>query len=218
MEKLNVIKVAGGASLKVAPDYNKIRIEVSRVFTTNEEAYEVAKQNSLAIIAALESVKLDGSLAKTHTFDVSENTKPKYEKGRYVGYVKNGYDLRQVLFIEMPINNSILNTLTKEIYEHVPFVEIKFDTFVSEPRQHKLKALSLAVEDAKEKAEIIASSLGCKLGAIVEANYGVGDVRTYYDDCDCECSIGSAPGAALEFTGQEQEFEQSVIITWQLVN
>lgn len=73
MGKQSVIQVTGAARLSVAPDYNRIQIEIERNYPTNDKAYEAAKANNLAIIAALESVGLDGALAKTRRFTIREH-------------------------------------------------------------------------------------------------------------------------------------------------
>ena len=215
---MNIIKVSGSAIIKVAPDTMRIRIEVNEHFESNESAYEQAKCNSLQVLDALKNVELDESLAKTIRFDISEDSKPIYEKGRWVGYKKNGYDLHQLYYIDLPADNKEVNYIVKFCTENIPYAEIKLESYVSEPRRHKLEAISLAVKDAKEKAEIIAASLGCRLGSIVEVNYGCTETAGIcYDSCDY--SIVAAPAdAPFAFNGQEQEIEEGVIVIWQIQN
>ena len=86
MAQANIIKVSDSATLKVAPDTMRIRIEVNSHFASNEAAYEQAKFNSLQVLASLKNVGLDESIAKTVNFDISEDSKPIYEKGRWTGY------------------------------------------------------------------------------------------------------------------------------------
>ena len=220
MDKLPVIKVFGSAMLKVAPDYNRIIIKVNHTFADNDEAYEVAKKNNLFILAALDEAGLDGSLLKTKCFDISENSKPVYEKGRWMGYQKNGYILEQQLYIDLPIENKRLNKINKAIAENVPYVEIELKTFLSNPHEHRMKALSLAVLDAKEKAGVMAATLGCTLGQILEINYNA--ENDDYEVSDSCLSLPSGPscdsGAALELTGEEESISESVRINWQLIN
>lgn len=218
MAKANIIKVTGSATLKVAPDTMRIRIEINNHFASNEAAYEQAKTNSLQVIASLKNVGLDETLAKTVNFDISEDSKPIYEKGRWTGYKKNGYDLSQLFYIDLTIGNKEANAIVKYCTENVPYAEIKLDQFISEPRIHKLEAISLAVKDAKEKAEIIATSLGCSLGSILEVNYGCAETRGIcYEDCDY--SVGADPGGApLAFNSQKEEIEEAVIVIWQIQN
>lgn len=218
MAQANIIKVSGSATIKVAPDTMRIRIEVNSHFASNEAAYEQAKFNSLQVLASLKNVGLDETLAKTINFDISEDSKPIYEKGRWTGYKKNGYDLNQLFYIDLPTGNKEANAIVKYCTENVPYAEIKLDSYISEPRKHKLEAISLAVKDAKEKAEIIATSLGCALGSILEVNYGCAETRGIcYEDCDY--SVGAAPGGApLAFNGQEEEIEEAVIVIWQIQN
>ena len=214
MEKASVISIDGVASIKVAPDYKRINITIARTIQTNGEAYEIAKRNSLAIIAVLESVGLDGSLVKMRQFDISENRKPTYEKKEFVGTQKNGYNLNQKLFIELPTENTKLNKICEAIASEVPFVEIELEDFLSQPREYQKKALSLAVLDAKEKAEIIATTLGCALGQIVEIKKSSGSRMPYLK----VRAFSFVESSELDYTPEDAEISESISITWQLIN
>ena len=217
MNLKNVIKVAGAAKVVVAPDTHRIRLEVRRTFKSNDAAYETGKKNLILINNVLRSHNLDPELAKTTYFDVSENEKRSFdEKGRYIGYEKNGYYLCQFVYIDIPMDNKLTNELCKEIADSVPYVEIKLDTYLSNRREHKLKAMGLAVADAKEKAEILAKALDCSLGSIIEINYGCNEGPRYYDVCECD-ETALPSGAPLEMTGEDEEITEGVHIIWELV-
>lgn len=217
MNQKKIIKIAGVAKLNIKPDTHRIRMEVRRTFKSNEAAYETGKKNLILINNVLKNHNIETELAKTTYFDVSENEKRAFdEKGRYIGYEKNGYYLCQYIYVDIPLDNKLTNELSKEIAESVPYVEIKLDTYLSNKREHKLKALELAVTDAKEKAEILANSLNCSLGSIIEINYGCDDSPRYYDVCNYE--FGAPPsGAPLEMTGEDEEITEGVHIIWELV-
>ena len=218
MNQKNIIKVAGTAKVNVKPDTHRIRMEIRRTFKSNDVAYETGKKNLILINNVLKSHNLEPELAKTTYFDVSENEKRAFdEKGRYIGYEKNGYYLCQYVYIDIPMDNKLINELSKEIAETVPYVEINLDTYLSNRREHKLKAMELAVADAKEKAEILANALNCSLGAILEINYGCDDSPRYYGVYDA-CEVGALPsGAPLEITGEDEEITEGVHIIWELV-
>lgn len=226
MEKQSVIKVSGAAMLKVAPDYNSIKIEVERNLPTNDEAYEAAKQNSLAVIAALEGVGLDGSLAKTTKFNICEHIDSSYKNDGFsyvpVGRYKNGYDLNQSFCIELPAGNERINEICVAITEDVPSAEIRLSSFLSNPSEYKMKALSLAVLLAREKAEVMAATLGCALGDIIEMVHDGERTQIYCVDttaaCACISSSNHTPRAILTMTGEDQTISDTVLVTWQLVN
>ena len=111
MAQANIIKVSGSATIKVAPDTLRIRIEVNSHFASNEAAYEQAKVNCLQVLTSLKNVGLDETLAKTINFDISEDSKPIYEEGRWTGYKKNGYDLNQLFYIDLP--TQVIKRLTQ---------------------------------------------------------------------------------------------------------
>ena len=217
MNQKNIIKVAGVAKVNVTPDTHRIRLEVRRTFKSNDAAYETGKKNLILINNVLKNHNLEPELAKTTYFDVSENEKRAFdEKGRYIGYEKNGYYLRQFVYIDIPMDNKLTNELSKEIAESVPYIEIQLDTYLSNKREHKLKAMEMAVADAKQKSEILAKALDFSLGSILEINYGCDDSPHYYDVCDCK--LGAPPsGAPLEMTGEDEEITEGVHIIWELV-
>ncbi|MCH5222933.1 MAG: SIMPL domain-containing protein [Muribaculaceae bacterium] len=218
MNQKNIIKVAGIAKVNVTPDTHRIRLEVRRTFKSNDAAYETGKKNLILINNVLKNHNLRPDLAKTTYFDVSENEKRAFdEKGRYIGYEKKGYYLRQYVYIDIPMDNKLTNELSKEIAESVPYVEIQLDTYLSNRREHKLKVMEMAVADAKQKAEILANALNCSLGSILEINYGCDDSHRYYEAYDT-CNVEILPsGSPLEMTGEDEEITEGVHIIWELV-
>lgn len=130
---------------------------------------------------------------------------------------KNGYYLRQYVYIDIPLDNKLTNELSKEIAESVPYMEIQLDTYLSNKREHKLKAMEMAVADAKEKDEILAKALDCSLGSILEINYCCDDSTRYYGVYD-DYEVGApSSGAPLEMTGEDEEITEGVHIIWELV-
>lgn len=131
---------------------------------------------------------------------------------------KMGYDLKQTIFIDLPVGNERINEICKALTKYIPTAEITLDSFLSDTYEYKMKALALAIQNAREKAETMAAALGCTLGPIleVEDNGNQGYGRLYY-------SIGSSSsadssGAALEMVGEDEIIDKSVKVIWQLVN
>lgn len=215
----NIIKVTGQAMMKVSPDTVRVNINVGRVMETYDEAYEQGKRNLNAINAVVTQSGLTQDIVKTHRFDVTEHTKPNYNKGNYVGYVKDGYELCQRITIDLPIDNVLVNDLAKGIGQSVPLVEVSLSHLIKEPRSYKLKVLAAAVTDASEKAAVIATALNCELGDIKEVIYGSND----YDGsfmCDSDIDCKTAPGSIepLSMNAAEEELQDEVHITWYIIN
>lgn len=205
--------------MKVAPDTARINIRVARVLATYDEAYEQGKQNLIGINSVVEETGISTELVKTHRFEVTEHTKPDYKHGKYVGYVKDGYDLDQRISIDLDIDNVLVNDIVKGIGQSVPMAEVSLLHLIKSPRTYKLKVLALAVKDAAEKAQVIADALDCQLGAIKEVVYGADDYdgsMMYESDCDCKCADPS--GASLDIHAVEEEIHDEVRITWYIIN
>lgn len=217
MSNENIIKVTGLAMMKVSPDTCRINITIGRVMETYDEAYEQGKRNLNAINAVVVEAGLSENDVKTHRFDVTEHTKPNYENGKYVGYIKDGYELCQKITIDLAINNSIVNDIAKGIGQSVPFVEVTLSHLIKEPRAYKMKVLASAVKDAAEKAEVIATALNCELGDIKEVVYGNDD---YDGSFMCEMECKAAPGSIepLNMNAAEEEIQDEVRVTWYIKN
>lgn len=211
MMETNTIKVSGTATVKVKPDTYRLTLKVERVLTTYDEAYEQGKKALLVINATLKDSGLEEALAKTQRFDVTEHTKPKYVRNRYEGYVKDGYELHLRVTVDIDINNNLANDILKACGNAIPFVETDLDAMISNPRDFRLKALAYAVADAKEKAEIIASSIGVELGDVCKVIYGSEESgMVCYEDKCCAAPIG----AALSMNAAEEELEETVEAYW----
>lgn len=214
MTQTNTIKVHGIGALKIAPDTIRLNLNVHQIFSTNDEAFEQSKHNLKSLEDRVESAGLDTKEIKTSCFKISENTKPVYEKDKWVGYEKNGYVLNQQLYIDFPIDSDKINGIVEFCTEHIPCVEISLGAILSDPRKYKLEAISLAVKDAQMKAQTIASTLGCSLGTIAEVNYGRNE-NSYSISTMCDCSTQESAGCdPLHINGEDIEFEEHVEIIW----
>lgn len=208
----NTIKVTGTATVKVKPDTYRLTVKVERVLPTYDEAYEEGKKALLVINSTLSGSGLEESLAKTHRFDVTEHSKPRYVRNHYEGRVKDGYELHLRVTVDIDIENNLANDILKGFGTAIPFVETDIDAVISNPRAARMKALAYAVADAKEKAGIIASSIGVELGDVCKVVYGNDEsgIVSYADGC----CYGSAMGAELSMTAAEEELEESVEAYW----
>lgn len=176
----NTISVMGRGSVHVVPDVTRLEISIDRVYENYEEAYQKAKENTTWICDILEINGLSGKMAKTTRMDISEHTHSKYDaNGHHIGYVADGYTLNQKVRIDLGMDNVLLNKLVRGIGKFVEGTDINIGHTVKDPRPSQLRMLEKAVKDAKEKAEIMATALGCQLGNVVKVDYGYHEVHVY---------------------------------------
>lgn len=149
---MNTIKVTGKGSVHVVPDTVRLEVNIRSVYADYKQAYKMAKETLSNVVKVLEYNKLSGQLAKTVRLDISDNMKNEYEDGNYIGQIKDGFLLAQSIKIDLDIDNNVLNCIIKGIGKYVKDAQINIGYTVKDIRPYKLKMLSRAIKDAKEKA------------------------------------------------------------------
>lgn len=203
----------------MVPDVTRLEVSVTGVFEDYSKAYEVAKSNAEWMKKVLEYNKLDAKIAKTVRIDISEHTKSIYDKlGHYAGSERDGYELDQRVRVDLGINNILVNNIVKGVGKFINGAQIRIGYTVKDIRPAQLKMLERAVVDAREKAEIMAAALGCKLGSVKEIKYGVQDfeifaeARNYHNNDEAKASTADS----LDITPEDLSVGDDVDVIWNL--
>ena len=215
------IKVTGKGSVHIVPDVTQVDITIDRIYDDYAEAYAKAKHNTEWIVKVLEYNKMNPKLAKTLKMDISEHTHAKYDSNNhFIGYVVDGYALDQRVRIDMEKNNVLLNNLVKGFGKFIEGAEIHIGYTVKDMRPYQLKMIERAVKDAREKATIMLSALGCDLGDLVNIEYGnhfmtvFHEARTYNCAQDCKASTPES----LDITPEDLVSSEEVEVVWEIDN
>ncbi|MGY8776768.1 MAG: SIMPL domain-containing protein [Longimicrobiales bacterium] len=173
------IQVSGAAAVSVAADRAMVSFAME---TRARDASEAAGQNADAMTAVLDAVRgagFDG--LELETFGYALN--PEYS-------TTNNQRTREI--IAYTVHNNVRATI-----EDVDAVGRLVDTaigsganrvaqisfFAADTEDARREALAMAVESAREDAEVIASSLGYELGAPLEINGGANRITPqFYSD------------------------------------
>jgi len=216
----NTIHVTGRGAVHVVPDVTRLEISIDRVYETYEEAYLKAKENSKWVCDILEYNGKSGKMAKTTKMDISEHTHGKYDAGgHYICAIADGYSLDQRVRIDLGIDNVLLNKIVRGIGNFIEGAEIHIGYTVQDPRPAQLRMLEKAVKDAKEKAEIMAKALGCKLGDVVDINYGYQEVHVYAEarNIHSNAEATACTSDSLDITPEDLSVSDNVQVEWQLL-
>jgi uncharacterized protein YggE len=152
------IYVSGSAELKVVPDKVEIAVGVETVGTE----LRVAKaENDAAIARVIAAAKKNGIDATKIQTDFVSIT-PRHEEGNQHRPI-NGYIVRKSMVIESsdlagfePLMSAVVDAGANHIHS------IRFKT--TQLRTHRDEARRMAAKAATEKAELLATALGRKLG------------------------------------------------------
>ena len=217
----NTIRVTGSGSLHVVPDVTRIQLSLVSIHDSYEEAYKQAKNDTDKLKKMMEELKLDVTLPKTKSLDITKKTRSDYDKNNhYIGETFLGFELDHHIKIDLGMDNVLLNSLVRLIGKKLKQAEINIGYTVKDPRPTQLKMLERAVKDAKEKANIMAKASGCKLGAVKNIDYSVKELHIYSqarsihgaDEAVC-CEASS-----LDITPDDLVAADTVTVVWYLLD
>ncbi len=158
-----VIRTTGQASLQAEPDRAVVRLGVE---TRGQTAEQAATENSRQTQAVIDKLKADiGSSGTVQTSNFSIREDRRFNQSTQTDE-PNGFIATNIVvarFNQIDRTGEILDAAIKAGVNQVQSVsfDLEDDTAV------RNKALKQAAADAKAKAEVLASSVGLKLGRVV---------------------------------------------------
>ena len=221
MEAEKLITVTGRGNIHILPDVTRVEVTIDSIFRTYDTAYQMAESNLKDIGEVMEKCKLSKSLPKTVRFSIDKHYHSVYDKGHYTGEEEfDGYQLKQVIRINLGMDNALLTKVVRGLGENLTDVEIEIGYTVQDPRPHQLKMLERAVKDATEKAKIMASAAGCSLGLVKSIDYSEHEIHIYSQARNIgACKEAAAcTEASLDITPEDLVGGEDVTVTWYLSN
>lgn len=215
------ITVQGKGSIHIVPDVTRLEITIERVFPDYQKTFAQAKENSTWIMKILEFNNKSGKLAKTVNFDITDHEVKEYDKyGSFKSSHKDGFDLKQKIKIDLPIDNILTNNIVRGVGKFIPGAQINIGYTIQDPRPHQMKMLARAVSDAKEKACIMAEAVGCTLGKVENINYHYSNISVYSQARNIHDSkeAFACTADSLDISPDDLVMSDRVDVTFELVN
>lgn len=184
---MRTITVKGIGAVSVKPDLIVLRLSM----VTSEYEYDAAMKAAAEKIdflnKALEAAGFEKKSAKTADFRVrADYDSLNNGKGNYTS-VFMGYKCRHELKIEFDFDTKRLAKALSEISKCIAKPEISIDFTVKDSSAVSGELLKAAVENAREKAEILCAASGAKLGGLLSIYYNWGELHLYSEtDYDVE--------------------------------
>ncbi|MCS7134372.1 MAG: SIMPL domain-containing protein [Candidatus Pacearchaeota archaeon] len=163
----NTINVLGQAEIKVFPDIVAIYFAID----TNGSSAKEAKDKNTRIVNSIITELTEKGIEKKHITTESFSVHPEYRwkegKQELVGY-----RAIHILKVQLLTNETdrIGNVLDTGVDAGALVNSINFELSLEEQSKYKARALQQATQDAKIKAESIASGLGKKVGKVITIN------------------------------------------------
>lgn len=183
----NTISVNGQATEKVTPDLITIYFNVDTKGTTSKEADDANSVIVDKLRNAIVSLGFSADDLKTQNYNIY----PNYNNGQVI----NGYTATHSLMINFSIDkkDKITNVIDAGASAGAGISYINFELSPRLEQQYKTQAIQAASDDARVKADAIASGFNKKLGRLVSVSLDSFNYMPFrvYDSS----ASGSAPSA-----------------------
>lgn len=210
----DTISVNGEATVSVVPDLVGIYFSVETIADTSEEATGANAEVVDAVKAALVSAGFEEDEITTQSFSVNENYD--WDDG---DREQNGYIATHRLKLEISTDETerIGRAIDSGVGAGAEISYINFELSQEKENEVKAEAIQLAAQDAKTKAEALATGIGKDLGKLVSVstgNYNYYSVRAYGAVAVAEDTEEAK--AATEITPSEQDVYASVSAVYKI--
>jgi len=208
------IRVTGTAAVSEKPDLVVITFRVSSLEYQFKTCMEKLAISTEQLREDLASVGLERDSIKTTRFDV--DVKYEYDRKREQSFFK-GYEAIHNLKVEFPFTQKYLNEVLNVLSNTESQTTFRISFQISDPEPLRQQALTDAVKNSREKAEVLARAAGVNLGEVVHIDYSWGEIRIRPERevCELECLCESA--AEHDVTPEDIDVSDTVTITWSIM-
>ncbi len=203
------IRVKGTGKAKAEADQVTLNFTLSTIDLEYEQAFNQMEKSQADFRSTMERLGFEKDSVKSTEFTVDEN----YES---IGKreVFTGFEITHQMQVSFDFSSQrlaeVLSALKKGLAN--PSIQISFST--KDQDGLKKRILQNAVQNAREKAEIIAAASGCSLGEILNIDYSWEEVDFESDFRYCGLEKSSYKSAPMEINPKDIEAADTVSIIW----
>lgn len=218
MEKNRIIRVTGKGQIKVKPDLTRITMTLSGINKDYGQALELSSNCTEQLRELFQSFGFEKADLKTLRFNVNAE----YESYKYKDEYRrrfSGYRYEHVLKIEFDSDNNRLGKILYALAHSPVEPEFQISYTVKDREAAKNLLLGKAVEDAKEKAAVLAKASGVMLKEIQRIDYSWGTID--FEVRPMNNLMRSAKACAdesydLDIEPDDIEVSDTVTIVWEI--
>lgn len=218
-----IIIVTGCGTIHVVPDITRIELSLVSLHDSYDAAYAQAKADADRLQNIMKAVELNTDIPKTMSFDIEKKTRSEYDKNEhYKGKIFLGFELNHKIKIDLGMDTVLLNNVIKLIGKKIKQAEIKIGYTIKDPQASQLLLLERAVNDAKEKATIMAQASGCALGPVKKINSSFSEMHVLSevhvrDIHDADEAMSCSP-TSLDIKPDNMKLSDEVEVVWYLID
>lgn len=216
---MKTIRVTGIGSVSVKPDTTSLRITFGGIYKDYEETVRQSAEKTKILREAIEKSGLPGEALKTKDFSIESEYESYRDynndyKKRFLGY--KFYHRTQIQF---PKDNKMLGRILYELSLCSVKVEFSIDYTVKDKDAVKKEVIKRAVDNSREKAEIMAIAAGVSLGEVQSIDYSWGeiDIRTSpVDKLEVRKSYALEPSYDIDIEPDDIDLTDTVTMVWEI--
>lgn len=178
---MKTITIKGTGRISVKPDLIVVAIRLETEDKEYDKTMETAAKRIDVLNKSLEELGFEKNAAKTTSFNVRTNYESVRDKDGSYKSVFKGYVCNHNLKIEFDFDTKRLAKTLSTISRCLAKPELSISFTVKNPTAVSEELLKSAAENARQKAEILCSASGVKLGDLVSINYDRGEINVLSD-------------------------------------
>jgi len=212
----NTVTVDGASNIKATPDLVSVYFNAQTKGNTSKEANDNNAEMVDEIITALVKQGFERKDIQTESFNIYEDIQWINNKE-----VSKGYIATHQLKIELATNEAskIGDVIDAGVDAGATLNYINFELSTAKQNEYKAQALKEASEDAKIKAEAIASGLGKEVGELVSISTSNFDYRPWaiYESVAGVADVAMAKQATTNIQPGDQDVNAYISAVFEII-
>lgn len=173
------ITVKGTGRISVKPDLIVVSMTLETKDSEYEKTMETAAEKIELLNKSLEEIGFEKESVKTTNFNVSTDYESVRDKNGGYKRVLKGYVSSHNLKVEFDFDTKKLAKTLSAISRCLATPEFSVSFTVKDPTALNGELLKSAARNAREKAEILCSASGARLGELTNIDYNQVDINVY---------------------------------------
>ena len=214
------LKVTGRGRLSLTPDMIRIRIEQTDTDPDYSKVIRESTAHTEELRTELTALGFDEKALKTLNFNVSTEYEGYQDSDMIWKQRFKGYTVRHSMKVEFSRDDELMAKVLYRISCLSGKPEFHIEYTVRDTEEAKKNLLEKAVQDAREKAEILAKASKTALLQILSIDYSFGDLSFSVQPVNrfTGAKMAVAEEDAMDFSVEPENIDvtDTVTITWQI--
>ena len=218
MTERRTLRVTGKGNIKVKPNMTCITIILEGVYSKYDDTLRISTVYKDQLVDLLSPFDIKENDLKSLSFDIDTEYESYMENGAFKQRFA-GYSFRHVLKVEFDSDKSKLGKILSALANSPLDPDFRISYTVKDKEKAKNELLGKAVEDAKEKAKLLAKALDVCLKDIILIDYSLSEidftVKSRIDPMYYDCAA-SSDSYEMDIAPDDIDINDTVTIVWEI--